>query len=508
MALGCMRLEGPELLRAALQAGVRHFDTADVYGSSHTDGHGNEAMLAQEVREHPDAVVVTKVGFVRPPKGRWLPDGRAGHLRAAALKSVQTLGRVDQLLLHFPDPKRSLGTSMRALAKLRDEGRVRGIGVCNVTLAQLRECLPYDLVAVQVPLSVLDTDAIRGGVVGAALAAGLQVQAHSPFGGPKGARRVGRDVTLGAIAERHAVSPYAVALAALVDLGVLPLPGPTRRSTLSALLQSRDLVLEDQDRAALDLAFPALRQLRVPRAVRRGEPSEQQVVVFVGMPGSGKSTASEALVERGYVRLNRDERGGTLKGLLPPLREALGKGHSVVLDNTYASRARRNELIETAWDFGASARCMHFTIDPHEAQINAMLRMLGRYGALEGPKTDPQAFGPMALTRWLRGLEPPEVEEGFESVEVRTFERRPWEGGAAVLVDPEASEPEPGELPVFRLGTCPHGGGPPICWCRPPLPGLLLEVIVREGLDPTLCTLVSDNPRLHAAAQRLGFPQE
>jgi aryl-alcohol dehydrogenase-like predicted oxidoreductase len=499
IGLGCMRLTNPSVLQAAIAGGLTHLDTADVYGPTHTDLHANEGMVAAAATE--DCTVVTKVGFVRPPTGRWTPDGRAKHLRDAALQSVEVLGRVDQLLLHFPDPKRKLGTSLRALAKLQKEGLVAGIGVCNVTLAQLREAMSLvELTSIQVPLSVHNVDAVRGGVVGAALAAGLQVQAHSPFGGPKGHKKVGRDVTLKSIATELGCSPYAVALAALADVGVVPLAGPTRMETLEATLQAQTLDLAAH-RPQLHAAFPALSILTNPDR-RPAQPNGQEVVVFVGMPGSGKSTAAQELVDAGYERLNRDERGGTLKKLLPPLKAALAEGKSVVLDNTYASRARRNELVELAWQAGGTARCVHFVTDRHDCQINAMWRMLERYGRLEGDKGDPQAFGPMALGRWQRGFEVPELNEGFESIDERAFVRRPWHGEGAILLDANAPD-----QPGIRLGECPHGGGIPRCWCRPPLPGLLLVALHEHTLDPTKCRLVTDNPKLRQAATRLGIPE-
>jgi histidinol phosphatase-like enzyme len=103
-----------------------------------------------------------------------------------------------------------------------------------------------------------------------------------------------------------------------------------------------------------------------------------------------------------------------------------------VLDNTYASRATRNEVIELAWKHGASVRCAWLDTPLEEAQINIVSRMLDHYGRLLGPeeikrlsKKDPSVFGPDVPFRYQRFFEPPAPEEGFEEIERIPFVRRP-----------------------------------------------------------------------------------
>src|SRR5688572_29198678 len=111
-----MRLDdatGRTTIDAALQAGITLFDTARAYG--------NEHLLAGVT-----ARLQTKCGM-RRPEGKWVPDGRATAILDDARASVAMLGRIDTLLLHAPDPRTPLETSVRALARARDEGLARRI---------------------------------------------------------------------------------------------------------------------------------------------------------------------------------------------------------------------------------------------------------------------------------------------------------------------------------------------------------------------------------------------
>ncbi len=127
------------VIAEAVAAGVELFDTADAYCHSEADVGANESLLAPFARSHR---VVTKGGLTRP-EGAWVPDGRGRHLAAAARASRERLGVevIELYLLHVIDPKVALATSVRALAKLRDEGVIRSIGLSNVTPTQLDQAL-------------------------------------------------------------------------------------------------------------------------------------------------------------------------------------------------------------------------------------------------------------------------------------------------------------------------------------------------------------------------------
>lgn len=428
-------------VHAALDAGVTLFDTADAYALSDRDIGHNERLLARAVATWPgDASrvhIATKGGLTRPD-GRWEADGRARHLTAACEASRRALGveRIHLYQLHAPDPRVALATSVRALAALRRDGRVERIGLCNVTMAQLREARRIaDIASVQVEISPWHDENLRNGIAEFCAAEGIPLLAHRPLGGVTGRRRLGQDPVLKAVAERHQTTPAVVVLAWLRSLSevVVPLPGPTSVESARSLARVRDLRLTDDDRTALDARFPAARLLRTPRASRRPpDAAAGDVVLVMGLPGAGKSTLAADLVGRGYERLNRDEEGGRLADLIPILHARLAAGpRQVVLDNTYGSRAARNAVIETAWEHGVPVRCVWLQTSLEDAQVNAVQRMVSRYGRLLGPeemkraaRADPGAFAPRALYRHLREQEPPDVSEGFTGVETVPFRRR------------------------------------------------------------------------------------
>ncbi|HEY7515942.1 MAG TPA: aldo/keto reductase, partial [Vicinamibacteria bacterium] len=226
-ALGCMRLSTAAdrddersllLLREALDSGVRFFDTADVYCRDETDVGHNERLLARALAswtgDRSAVTVATKGGLTRPG-GDWIPDARARHLAAACEASRRALG-VDRLALyqlHAPDPKVPLATSLRALARLRQDGLVEAVGLCNATVGQIREAerlLP--IAAVQVELSPWRDDNLLNGVAEHCRDRGLRIFAYRPLGGPERRARVLRDPVLREVAERHDASPFEVAL--------------------------------------------------------------------------------------------------------------------------------------------------------------------------------------------------------------------------------------------------------------------------------------------------------
>ena len=144
------------------------------------------------------ARIVTKGGMTRPD-GAWVPDGRAKAIAADCEASLAALDGmpIDLYLIHAPDPRTPWRTSVRALARLVEEGLVRRVGVANVTRTQLDEALELaPIAAVQVALSPLEDRALRGGVVARCTELGLTLIAHSPLGGPRRAGTLDRRAEL------------------------------------------------------------------------------------------------------------------------------------------------------------------------------------------------------------------------------------------------------------------------------------------------------------------------
>ncbi len=124
-------------LRRVVELGVNFIDTADSYGPS-----VSEELIAEALYPYPDDLVIaTKGGLVRPGPNRWDADGRPEHLRQACEGSLRRL-RLEQIPLyqfHRPDPRVPLAESIGAIAELKNEGKIRHVGVSNTSQAQLRE---------------------------------------------------------------------------------------------------------------------------------------------------------------------------------------------------------------------------------------------------------------------------------------------------------------------------------------------------------------------------------
>jgi aryl-alcohol dehydrogenase-like predicted oxidoreductase/predicted kinase len=543
IGLGCMRLSTDEdhdeeraleTIAAAAGEGVTVFDTARSYGD-------NEQLLARALRAcgaEATARIVTKGGMTREGGG-WIPDGRAKAIRADCEASLEALDGlpIDLYLLHVLDPRTPWRTSVRALSRLLDDGLVRHVGISNINRRLLDEALELaHLTAVQVALSPYDVGALRGGIVERCAEAGIAVLAHSPLGGPKRAGRLDRREPLARVGAARGASPAEVALAWLLDLSpvVVPIPGARRPETARSAARAATLHLDSEERAVLGALGP--------QPAARAPAREGDVVLVMGIPGAGKSRVAEGYAARGYLRLNRDERGGTLRELASALDEELAAGaRRVVLDNTYLSRASRSYVLEAAARHGLPVRCVWLDTPLAQAQVNLVTRLLERYGSLPSPeelrahaRKDPTVHAPTSQMRTYRELEPPAEDEGFARVEQVSFERTIAGGGPGVFVAAGAS-PSPDwnrDVPhlVFdwnpdggherlaqsaaslsaavsgpvETALCPHPAGPPTCWCRPPLPGLLLAFARTHGVDPARSLLVGTGSAHRTLATTLG----
>src|SRR5262249_45769050 len=129
------REEAIRVLRRAVELGVTLIDTADSYGPNIS-----EELIAQALHPYPDGLVIaTKGGKVRPGPGQWVEDGRPEHLHEAGEGSMQGLkcDHIDVYQLHAPDREVPLEESLGALKELRDQGKIRHVGLSNVTVPEL-----------------------------------------------------------------------------------------------------------------------------------------------------------------------------------------------------------------------------------------------------------------------------------------------------------------------------------------------------------------------------------
>jgi pyridoxine 4-dehydrogenase len=212
------RDEAKAVLRRVVELEVNFIDTADSYGPE-----VSESLIAEALHPYPDDLVIaTKGGLTRTGPGRWPSDGRPEHLREACEGSLRRL-RLEQIPLyqfHRPDPQVPLEDSIGALAELQAQGKIRHIGVSNVSEDQLRRAQKLvPVVSVQNRYNAAD----RSSEALVDLCAQEQI-AFLPWAPIQDVRS---SRTVATIAERHGATPTQVVLAWLLarSPAVLPIPG-------------------------------------------------------------------------------------------------------------------------------------------------------------------------------------------------------------------------------------------------------------------------------------------
>ena len=166
----------------------------------------------------------------------------------------------------------------------------------------------------------------------------------------------------------------------------------------------------------------------------------------MGFPAAGKSTLVQKYEKQGYARFNRDDMGGSLKGLAKRVEEALEKTVTdVVLDNTYGTKENRRVVIDLAEKFGMKSKCVWLDTSIEDAQFNSSSRIMmtvfgmGRTFVEEimgkviphkmlGPDSkkiidSPDNIPAIALFAYKKAFEKPDVKEGFDGVEIAKFKR-------------------------------------------------------------------------------------
>jgi len=250
------------VLHAVLDAGVTLVDTADVYCLDDSEIGHNERLIARALRTRPsdrDQIVVATKGGLRRPGGRWEVDGRPEQLRSACHRSLEALGleRIDLYQLHAPDPQVPLAESVGALANLQREGKVRWIGLSNVSVAEIRQAETVArITTVQNRLNPFFREALVEGVVEYCTGQGIGFLAYSPVGGGRLNRKLPAHPVLRPMAGRLGVSPHAVVLAWVLARAPNVLVIPSARTVEHALdsVTAANLELSEADLSAISAA--------------------------------------------------------------------------------------------------------------------------------------------------------------------------------------------------------------------------------------------------------------
>lgn len=239
-----------DVVRRAVELGTTLIDTADSYGPEVSEEIIGEALGPQPS----DVVVATKAGLTRSGPGEWSPCGRPDHIRQACEGSLRRLGldTIDLYQLHRIDPEVPVEDSLGAMVELRDEGKVRHIGVSEVTVDELRQCQAVAPIAtVQNRYNLVDRE--WEAVLEVCTAEGIGFIPWFPLATGDLAR--GHDA-LSAANERLGAAPSQVALAWLLAHSpvVLPIPGTGSVAHLEENVAAAGLELADTEVAALDAA--------------------------------------------------------------------------------------------------------------------------------------------------------------------------------------------------------------------------------------------------------------
>ena len=248
------------VIHAALDAGMTLVDTADVYCLDQHDVGHSERLVAKALASwggRRDAVVVATKGGITRPEGRWDLDGRPAALRRACERSLRALGTdcIPLYQFHRPDPNVPFAESVGALADLRREGKVRWVGLSNVSVAQIREAAAIvPVTTVQNRLNPFFREALEEGVVAHCAREGIGFLAYSPVGGGRLNRKLPAMETLWSIARAHGASPHAVVLAWVLAQGptVIAIPGARSPEHATDSATAGALTLTPGDLAALD----------------------------------------------------------------------------------------------------------------------------------------------------------------------------------------------------------------------------------------------------------------
>ncbi|HUY18909.1 MAG TPA: aldo/keto reductase [Candidatus Binataceae bacterium] len=241
-------VEAKLLLRRVISLGVDLIDTADSYGPE-----VSEQLIAEALHPYPaDLVIATKGGFTRPGPGRWHPDGRPSHLKQACEGSLRRLRleRIDLYQLHTVDDRVPFEESVGALAELQSAGKIRHVGLSNVSAAQLKQARSIvPIVSVQNLYNLSDRSS--EGVIAACERDGLGFIPWYPLAAGSLLNRRG---TLARIAARHQATPSQVALAWLLQHSpaILPIPGTSSIPHLEENVAALEVTLDADDLRSLD----------------------------------------------------------------------------------------------------------------------------------------------------------------------------------------------------------------------------------------------------------------
>lgn len=239
------------VLRRALELGINLIDTADSYGPE-----VSEELIAEALYPYPAGLVIaTKGGLLRTGPGQWPPDGSPKHLREALEGSLRRLrlDRIDIYQFHRPDPKVPFEDSVGEIAKMREEGKIRHVGLSNVTmdqLAQAQKIVPIVTVQNRYNLANRESEQMSAEqseqMIDLCAKQGIGFIPWFPLATGQLAREGG---PLDQIARKHNAKPSQIALAWLLmrSSTILPIPGTSSAQHLEENVMGATIKLTQEE---------------------------------------------------------------------------------------------------------------------------------------------------------------------------------------------------------------------------------------------------------------------
>jgi len=248
-----------QVIKAFLDGGGNFIDTANVYCIDDDDIGHNERLIQKALSKYgktADVIVATKGGLTRP-RGGWEVDASPAWLRASCEKSLRDLNTDCIFLyqLHAPDPKVPIAESVGELARIKQEGKIRHIGLSNVNTREIMSAMAVaPILSVQNRCNLLDKKSFTNGIVDLCAREGIVFIPHSPVGGYFDHGKLADHRQIKKIAGQHDVSSYQIALAWLLHKGehILPIPGASKVTSILDSIRAVDVLLTPEEMTLLD----------------------------------------------------------------------------------------------------------------------------------------------------------------------------------------------------------------------------------------------------------------
>lgn len=262
MGFGAMRITGEGIwgepkdhneailvLKRAVELGVNFIDTADAYGPE-----VSENLIAEALKPYDGLVIATKGGLTRSGPGIWTPDGSPEHLREACDSSLKRLGveAIDLYQFHRPDPKVPFETSVETIAGLKKEGKVKNVGLSNVTVGQIKAAQKIvPIVSVQNRYNFAERE--HEDVLEYCEQNNIAFIPYFPIGGSDGISEQAQEL-LTSIGLKYHASARQVALAWLLQHSpiTLPIPGTSSVEHLEENVHAATIELSAEEMSAID----------------------------------------------------------------------------------------------------------------------------------------------------------------------------------------------------------------------------------------------------------------